>query len=154
VTVTLRPVEEGDLDAMVVIERASFSDPWSRASFASMCAHPHAIARALVRDGLLLGYTVAWMVGDEAELANIAVAADARGGGLGGLLLDDLLGEIARRGGATVYLEVRAGNVAAQALYASRGFVARGLRRGYYAAPVEDAVIMRRDRPPGAPPND
>lgn len=149
-----RPIREADLDAIVAIERASFSDPWSRESFRSMCAHPHAITRVIERDGVVVGYTIAWMIGDEAELANLAVAPAARRAGIGRALLDDLLAEVEARGGATIHLEVRAGNAGAQALYASRGFVAQGRRRLYYQSPEEDAVVMRRERSPDGPAND
>jgi ribosomal-protein-alanine N-acetyltransferase len=44
-----------------------------------------------------------------------------------------------------MFLEVRESNSAARALYASRGFLAVGRRRGYYRSPVEDALVLRRD---------
>jgi ribosomal protein S18 acetylase RimI-like enzyme len=55
-------------------------------------------------------------------------------------------GEFLRRGAgaAALALEVRVSNEAAQALYAALGFVAVGVRRGYYTQPVEDAVLMRK----------
>lgn len=141
---TLRAVAERDLPTIVAIERASFADPWSEASFRSMIANPQVLAHVVERDAAVVGYSIAWMVRDEAELVNLAIASKARQQGLGGSLLDHLLAEIATRGGATVYLEVRAGNVAAQALYASRGFVVSGRRAAYYHSPDEDAVVMRR----------
>lgn len=144
----LRAVEPRDLVSIAAIERASFNDPWSEASFRSMFANPQVLAHVVERRGAVVGYSIAWLVGDEAELANLAIATAVRQAGLGGRLLDHLLGVIAARGGATVYLEVREGNVGARALYASRGFVVTGRRVGYYRFPDEDAVIMRRARPP------
>jgi ribosomal-protein-alanine N-acetyltransferase len=46
------------------------------------------------------------------------------------------------RNSSRVTLEVRVSNTAAQKLYASVGFVSRGLRKGYYSDDGEDAVIM------------
>ena len=129
---------------MHAIEVASFSDPWSVASFRSMLTQPQVIATVAVRGDEVRGYCIAWQLADEAELGNLAVAPDARGAGIGRALLDDLLGVIETRGGATVYLEVRESNVAARALYASRKFEEVGRRKGYYAKPKEDAVILRR----------
>lgn len=149
----VRPVVEGDLAAIVRIERACFSDPWSEASFRSTFAHPRVVASVVERDGAVRGYSIAWVVDDEAELANLAVAPDARRAGLGALLLDALLREVASRGGATVHLEVRASNVAAQALYRARGFEVSGRRRLYYQAPEEDAVLMRRPPAPAGDPS-
>ncbi len=142
----LRPIEERDLADIVAIEKASFSDPWSAEAFRSMLAHPQAIGTVADEDGAVLGYSVSWSIGDEAELANLAVAPARRGEGIGARLLDGLLTVLDAGPGATVYLEVRASNEAAQRLYASRGFGVAGRRKAYYRRPTEDALVMRRER--------
>ncbi len=43
----------------------------------------------------------------------------------------------------SVFLEVRASNEPAQRLYESLGFVSQGVRKNYYAHPVEDAVLYK-----------
>lgn len=141
---TLRRAAAGDVPAMVEIERASFSDPWSAASFRALLDSPIGRVTVAELDGALLGYAVAWRVDAEAELANIAVAPGARRTGVAAALLDELLEEYDRPPAASVFLEVREGNVAAQALYASRGFTTVGRRAGYYRRPTEDALVMRR----------
>ena len=152
--VRLRRATEADVEAMAAVERASFGDPWSRDSFASLVRNADAFF--MVADGAAaawappeapLGYVVAWFVLDEAEVANIAVAASARGRGVGGRLLDAALHEARRRGAAQVFLEVRESNAVARRLYASRGFVELGRRRRYYRAPVEDALVLRLTMP-------
>jgi len=140
----VRPATLADVQAIAEIERASFGDPWSEASFRGTFANEGAVVLVAVRDERLLGYCVAWTIGDEAELANLAVAPDARRQGVGALLLDALLSELDAGGGATVFLEVREGNAAARSLYESRGFGVSGRRKTYYRAPVEDAILMRR----------
>jgi ribosomal-protein-alanine N-acetyltransferase len=146
VPVTLRPAVADDLDAVVAIERQSFSDPpWSRASFTALVDSPRAFFTVACTVATVVGYVVAWLVGDEAEVANLAVAPEWRGRGVGAALLDAALAE-ARRGGAHVaHLEVRDSNVPARALYGSRGFTPVGRRRRYYQEPVEDAVLLRCD---------
>ena len=139
-----RPATPDDVPAIAAIERASFGDPWSEASFRAMFANDGVVALVVEQRGRLVGYCIAWVIGDEAELANLAVAPDARRRGIGAQLLDALLRELGALGGATVFLEVRDGNAAARALYASRGFSISGRRKGYYRAPIEDAVLMRR----------
>lgn len=91
----------------------------------------------------LIGYVVAWCVVDEAEIANIAVAPEARGLGVGAALLDAAVGDARTLGATTMFLEVREGNSAARRLYASRGFTEIGRRRGYYRKPLEDALVLR-----------
>jgi ribosomal-protein-alanine N-acetyltransferase len=141
---TLRDARAADVAAVVAIERHSFGDPWSEGSFRALLTAPQARFRVAERDGALLGYCVAWHIADEAELANVAVAPEARRQGIGALLLDDLLAVADQPPGQTVYLEVRERNLAAQALYRSRGFEASGRRRAYYSNPTEDALVMRR----------
>lgn len=142
--VEVREAREADLDAIGRIERASFGDPWSVASFRSVLQAERGIARVAVRGDDVVGYCIAWKVGDEAELANIAVAPARRREGIGARLLDDLLAVVDAPPGATLYLEVRASNAAAQALYRRRGFEAAGRRKAYYTHPTEDALVMRR----------
>jgi ribosomal-protein-alanine N-acetyltransferase len=164
----LRPATAADLDAVVMIERVSFSDPpWSRRSFASLlddarvrftvaCA-PAAGGDAVVGDAVgdvvvggvadVVGYVVIWLVADEAELANLAVAPGRRRQGIGRYLLDSAMGEALVGGATSLYLEVRESNVAARALYGGRGFLAVGRRPAYYRNPTEDALLLRYQPP-------
>lgn len=141
---SLRDARADDVPAVAALERRTFSDPWTEASFRALVGAPQARFRVAVQDGAVIGYSVAWHIGDEAELANLAVAPEARRQGIGALLLDDLLAVADRPPGQTVYLEVRESNAAAQALYRSRGFEAAGRRKQYYSRPTEDALVMRR----------
>jgi ribosomal-protein-alanine N-acetyltransferase len=164
IPVAIRDAEAADLDRVAEIERLSFSDPWSRQSFASLLRNEHVHfrvalttpvsaltpAHASPTSAAVVGYVVAWLVVDEAEVANVAVDPAARGLGVGARLLDDVLTAARRNGAAAAYLEVRDSNVAARALYASRGFQQVGRRRRYYRRPVEDALVMRRELDPGA----
>ena len=155
--VRLRPARESDLSAILGIERVSFTDPWSLSSFAALLEQPRVyFAVALDDTGALLGYVVAWFVLDEAELANLAVLPDARGSGIGTVLLEGALAAASTRGCQSMYLEVRASNVSAIALYTSHGFVEISRRKSYYRKPVEDALVLRRTgasvvSPPGQP---
>ena len=63
-------------------------------------------------------------------------------------MLDAGLAAVRARGGSEVFLEVRASNAVAQALYAGRGFRTEGRRRGYYRRPDEDALVLRLVMPP------
>jgi ribosomal-protein-alanine N-acetyltransferase len=148
--ITLRTATLGDLASILGIERACFTDPWSERSFRDILEGTGARLRVAEREGEVLGYSVAWILGEEAELANLAVHPDARRLGVGAALVDDLLLATDRGRGATIYLEVRASNAAAQSLYRSRGFVAAGVRKGYYSRPTEDAIVMRREPRVGA----
>jgi [ribosomal protein S18]-alanine N-acetyltransferase len=149
--VALRRADADDLDTVVAIERASFSDPpWSRESFLALVDSPRAYFTVAFEPpvGPVIGYVVAWFVADEAEIANLAVAPDRRTRGVGSRLLDAALAEAQVAGARVVHLEVRDSNAAARALYGSRGFNTVGRRRRYYRDPVEDALLLRRDFTP------
>jgi ribosomal-protein-alanine N-acetyltransferase len=93
----------------------------------------------------LLGYVVALVMGPEAEIADLAVAPEARRLGIGRALLARVLAELGEAGARTVYLEVRESNLAARTLYEANGFESVGRRRGYYRHPVEDALVLMRE---------
>lgn len=141
-----------DLDQVAEIEQASFADPWTHDALATALGLAH--IRFLVAEerggtgSRLVGYVVALVMGDEGEIADIAVAPSARRAGVGGLLLARVQEEMARCGVRTLYLEVRESNGAALGLYEAHGFDAIGRRRGYYRHPAEDALVLRRELDP------
>lgn len=137
-----------DLPAVVAVERASFSDPWSARAFENLLGRD-AVTFAVARcGGQVIGYVVLYSAGGEAELANLAVAPAERRHGVGVFLLEHAVASARGAGARDLWLEVRASNVAARGLYARQGFAEVGARRRYYRAPVEDAVVMRRELPP------
>jgi ribosomal-protein-alanine N-acetyltransferase len=139
-----------DLVSVADLERACYSDPWPASAFATLPDNPRvyfAVADSPVMKSIA-GYVVAWYVLDEGEVANLAVARNARRQGIGGALLDSAVRESLGRGVSDLYLEVRESNQSARRLYASRGFEEVSRRKGYYRAPVEDALILRRTLKP------
>jgi [ribosomal protein S18]-alanine N-acetyltransferase len=142
----IRPARAHDVEDIAAIEKRAFSDPWSANSFRALFGNP-LVHFAIAEDaatGRILGYVVAWFVVDEGEIANLAVADDARRSGVGATLLDHAIGAARQRHCQVVFLEVRESNAAARALYASRGFQVAGRRLKYYRKPVEDALVLRR----------
>jgi ribosomal-protein-alanine acetyltransferase len=143
--VHIRPADDGDLARIHAIEVATFPDSWSLDGFRDLLGQSHArLDVAEDATGEVLGYTAAWFVADESEIANLAVASHARRRGIGALLLDRVLEAAASFGARSVYLEVRESNEAGRRLYSSRGFEVAGRRPGYYHRPDEDALIMKR----------
>src|SRR5215212_7915971 len=108
-SVVLRAASHDDVGDMVEIEEASFSDPWSAASFAGYLSESN-VGRALVTvaesAARVIGYSVMLFALPDADLANIAVAPAARGQGTGRLLLDRTLLAATAVGTRTVFLEV------------------------------------------------
>jgi [ribosomal protein S18]-alanine N-acetyltransferase len=87
-------------------------------------------------------FIAARLVADELHINNVAVKHGYRRLGIAKKLLETAIDEAARRRAQIAFLEVRAGNAPAQALYARCGFRVTGRRPGYYTQPVEDALVM------------
>lgn len=139
----LRPLRYDDLARVQEIEQASFSTPWKDETFRGLLRRSDTDLVGAESEGRLVGYAITWTVADQAELGNVAVAPEARGRGIGRALVEAVVERVGRRGAKECFLEVRESNGTAQALYRSMGFEAVGRRRAYYAAPVEDALVMR-----------
>jgi ribosomal-protein-alanine acetyltransferase len=146
VSVALRPAREGDMPAIMAIERASFpTDAWSESAMRSTLLDADAVAELAEVDERVAGYAalLAPIGAPDADVLTIAVRSDVRGRGVGRALLTHLLDAAGRRGARRVFLEVRDDNPVAQALYASEGFEPIGRRPRYYQPDDVDAVVMR-----------
>jgi ribosomal-protein-alanine N-acetyltransferase len=144
--IAIRGACSDDLDTIAALEASTFSQPWSRQSFADLAATPFArILVAASAAGAVVGYAVVYFASDQSELANLAVAVTHRGQGIGRRLLDGAISEAMAHGATAMFLEVRASNAAAQRLYESAGFEQVGVRRRYYQQPVEDALVLRAE---------
>ncbi len=120
-----------------------------------MLAQEYAVCLAATdADGALRGYAAGTVVADEGEVLNLAVAPAFRRRGVARLLLTALLDALHARGAQSLFLEVRASNAAALALYRAFGFRELGRRIAYYRAPREDAITMVKDHSVGMPKND
>ncbi|MDQ6888258.1 MAG: ribosomal protein S18-alanine N-acetyltransferase [Gemmatimonadota bacterium] len=140
----VRAATEEDLDRIAEIELEAFADAWSRQSFRALLGDRRVFFRAVEGDdGRVVGYVVAWFVMEDGEIANLAVAKEARGRGVGSQLLEAAVSAGRERGAHAIFLEVRESNETALALYLSHGFDLIGRRRGYYRRPVEDALVLR-----------
>ncbi|MDT0183029.1 ribosomal protein S18-alanine N-acetyltransferase [Microbacterium sp. ARD31] len=143
---TTRPATVDDLDAIMALERASFpTDAWSPSMMREELTSPHGWYVVVEEAGRLIGYAGLRAVqgAADADVQTIAIADGARGRGRGRELLRTLIAEAARRGAHDLFLEVRADNPVAQALYASEGFQELGRRANYYQPDGVDAVVMR-----------
>ncbi|WP_232821369.1 ribosomal protein S18-alanine N-acetyltransferase [Oceanimonas marisflavi] len=139
-----RSLTPADLDAMVVVEQAAHAHPWSRNLLADAFGERY-FTGALWHKNELLGYFIADRVLDESTLMNICVSPAWQGRGLGRRLLEHYFTQCRALGLSLLWLEVRASNRAALALYASAGYQESGRRRNYYPAlnGAEDAVLMQ-----------
>ncbi|WP_292833329.1 ribosomal protein S18-alanine N-acetyltransferase [Microbacterium sp.] len=145
---SVREATASDLPAIMHLERTSFeADAWSEATMREEVASRHGRYLVLEEAGVFLGYGGLRAVDGAAaaDIQTIAIAASARGRGRGRELLRALLTTAHERGAREVFLEVRADNPVATALYASEGFVEIARRPRYYQPDDVDAVVMKLD---------
>jgi ribosomal-protein-alanine N-acetyltransferase len=136
-----------DVPAAHAIDVASFTLPWPERSFYfEVKDNPAARCWVAEMDDRLVGVLVLWMIVDEAHIATLATHPDFRQQGIAKRLLTDTLNSAYDEGARSVFLEVRAGNQAAQEMYRKFGFEAVGRRDRYYKDNHEDAILMKLER--------
>lgn len=131
-----------DAPALVALVAQVLPHTWSAAALAEELSRPEAVVLGAWLDTALVGFVVVRVAVDEAELMLIGVRAEARRQRVAEALWQEVVRRVGPRGVLRVLLEVRAGNTGAQAFYTRVGFRPVGRRRGYYAEPPEDAVVM------------
>lgn len=148
-TISISQMTEHDLLEVVEIEEHSGLSRWGWGAYYAELQSPNRslmlvarIARASFQSFQIAGYIVARLGANEIHINNVAVRPEYRRRGIGGTLLKRVLDEGRHLRAVTAFLEVRAGNSLAQALYQKYGFRKIGRRPAYYSAPVEDALIM------------
>lgn len=134
------PMAACHLAALAEIEKACFHAPWSE----NMLREELGKGLFLVaeRDGQAVGYVGCQTVLDEGYITNVAVSPDCRRQGIGRTLIAALVSRARTQNLAFVTLEARASNAPAIALYEGAGFGRVGVRKNFYTAPTEDAVLM------------
>lgn len=133
-----------DLDAVLAIEEASFTKPWTRDMYLAELQNEGVSFCYLAKDAGLgvLGFCSFWRVLDEMHINNLAVHPARRREGIGTALLIFVMKEGARLGARRASLEVRRSNEVARHMYERLGFLPAGVRRAYYTNPVEDALVL------------
>ena len=169
--VFIDPMTADDLACVANAEQRACAYPWSVGNFrdsltagypaymlTSSTVPTDADHCRTAQGRTLLGYWVAMRGVDEMHLLSIAVTPEHRRHGWARAMLQALIAQTLAEGLAWLWLEVRASNAPALALYKQMGFLAMGLRKQYYPAEQgsrEDAIVMSlnlRAHPPTTDP--
>ncbi len=156
--ITLNAIEFmdiSDLPEILELERSSFGKmAWSSKDFETALSsdydYPMVVHKRPVNTedresyiNNLAGYSVLRLLGPEAEIENICVSPDMRRNGIGETLMRKMIQTALTEKASVIFLEVRAGNTPARALYQKLGFKELYARKGYYRDPTDDAIIMQ-----------
>lgn len=137
---------EADLPGVMELERLAYDEPWTEANFRAEFQRRITYCLGFKAGSIVAAHCFFWLVGPEIHLLNVAVRPEYRRLGLARRLLTAML-TIGRRSGVDmVFLEARASNRPALALYESMGFAATNRRSDYYED-GEDAVLMTLNMP-------
>ncbi len=142
--VHLEALSIGRLDSVLELESAAYEFPWTRGNFIDSMASGYPI-ELLCAGEQVLGYFVAMRGVDEVHLLNLTVAPQFQRQGWAAMLLDALVLWARSQSAQWIWLEVRVGNLRAQAVYERFGFLQVALRPRYYPAAGgarENAVVM------------
>ncbi len=115
------------------LELECFDEPVSEPLFSDFVAGDFWTARS---DGVLAGFAKAKVHSDRVHLGRLEVCGKFRRAGIGGTLIDSVIGFADEKNIPIVTLTVRENNTPAYALYTQKGFITAGKRNNRYAVPV------------------
>jgi [ribosomal protein S18]-alanine N-acetyltransferase len=137
-----------DAAAIASLHAASFRRGWSEEEVEGLLLDKNVVAHRATIGDMLVGFIMARLAADEAEILSVAVARASQGRGFARRLLDLHLRRLAGLGARTVFLEVDENNRPAIRLYDRAGFREVSRRANYYPAADGKAVaalVLRRD---------
>ena len=91
--ISFREMKPGDADAVEEVEKVSFSVPWSRKSFWEEATNERTYYLLALDNDKVVGYAGTWILDDEAQITNVAVAPEYRGKKVGAGLMEHLIEE-------------------------------------------------------------
>jgi ribosomal-protein-alanine N-acetyltransferase len=138
------PISADDLPSIVALEKECGLSSRGVEGYRKKMMNPNAILLAAISGDEIVGLFSGDVVVDELQIDNVAVRESCRRKGVGQMLLRSALSNASRLGAVTAVLEVRSANLAACALYKKQGFIVVGVRKDYYGAPRDDALLFAR----------
>ena len=143
----IRKMVSEDLELVKTIDKLAFPNPWPENAYNyEFDQNPNARLWVVeVQQGLekaVIGFTVVWVVIDEAHIGTIAIHPDFQNRGIGKKFLLFIFQELVDENICKIFLEVRQSNRSAISLYKKFGFVIDGERKHYYRDNGEPALLM------------
>ncbi|MBG01575.1 MAG: ribosomal-protein-alanine N-acetyltransferase [Acidimicrobiaceae bacterium] len=138
----LVPVTRKYIQGIIEIDQVAFPEPWSKKLWLKELSRMHRSYYVALESDEVIGYGGGLLAGDDFHITTIAVKDSNLSKGVATQIMIKLLEEAITMGATDLTLEVRVGNLPAQALYKKFGMVPAGIRRAYYQSDNEDALIM------------
>lgn len=137
------PMSEENVAVAAALAAECLREAWSEDTCRRQLSNPHDHTLLAFEGEKAVGFLSCWCVAGEAEINNICVLPEYRRRGVARAMFERIFAQV---GDAERWvLEVRESNLAAIGLYESLGFTRAGLRKGFYSAPTENALIMVKE---------
>ena len=148
-SISFNKLSSVEIPLVLLIEEQNSDYPWSQLQFTTSIENSNNLCYCLSLDGKTIGYLIAMLAGDTADILNIGIDSDFKRQGHSTALLNHLIEELSKRDIGEILLEVRAGNKSAIQFYKRQGFEEISVRKNYYTknsknqSHREDGIIMR-----------
>lgn len=142
----LKKATPSDAYALSYVHNACFAETWSENDFCERMEESSIWTFFIMygENGEPVGYLSAYIIVDEASIANIAIMPKYRKNGYGSSILENFIAYCKGKDVAKIMLEVRKSNMGAISLYKKYGFDVVGESVGHYSCPVENALLMNK----------
>ena len=148
-SISFNRITSVEIASVLSIEEQNSDDPWSQGQFITSIENSNNLCYCLSLNGKTIGYLIAMLAVDTADILNIGIDPDFKRQGFGTGLLKHLIEELKKRNIGEILLEVRIGNKSAIHFYKKQGFEEISVRKNYYTknsknkSHREDGIIMR-----------
>ena len=147
-SISFNKLSSVEIPSLLSIEEHNSDYPWSQDQFTTSIENRKNLCYCLSLNGKTIGYLIAMLAPDTADILNIGIDPDFKRQGYGTGLLNHLIEDLRKRNISEILLEVRAGNQSAIQFYKSQGFEEISVRKNYYTknsknqSHREDGIIM------------
>ena len=145
--ITFESVNEVSIDALMRVDNACHTHPWTVNTMQS-CLAGRYFNLAAFNEQQLIGFYIGEKAGPDFTLMDICVAPDFQGQGIAKQLLAAFIEYGEKHHAENLFLEVRETNTRAIALYEQAGFSEMSVRKNYYSSSDpsknghEDAILI------------
>ncbi len=141
--VQIRWMIRRDMAEVLRIERESFEYHWTEEDFLCCLRQRNCIGMVAETDGQVVGFMIYELHKPRLHILNFAVSSEFRRQGVGGQMIEKLVGKLSQQRRKEITLEVRETNLSAQLFFQNRDFVAVSVLRDHYEDSAEDAYVMK-----------
>ncbi len=132
-----------DMEEVLAIESESFEFPWGDEDFVRCLRQRNCIGMVAEHEDRVVGFMIYELHKARLHVLNFAVASQYRRLGVGGQMLEKLVGKLSQQRRSRIILEVRETNLPAQLFFKSNRFRAVSVLRDFYNDTTEDAYVMQ-----------